>query len=69
LVKPQFEVGRTNIGKKGIVKDNSQRIAALEKIKAFAVTINLVPVADTISPITGGDGNVEFLLHLRKVPV
>ena len=67
LVKPQFEVGRTNIGKKGIVKDNSQRISALEKIKSFAVTINLIPVADTISPITGGDGNVEFLLHLRKV--
>ena len=66
LVKPQFEVGRgKGIGKGGIVKDPLARSKALESVKAYALDNGLVPVAETESPIAGGDGNMEFLIHLR----
>ncbi len=67
LFKPQFEVGPKNIGKGGLVKDNAALKAALAE---FEVWINgrsgfdLQGVID--SPITGGDGNREFLVHARK---
>ncbi len=65
LVKPQFEVGKSGLGKKGIVKDAKIRNKALEDVIAFAVEMGFEYVTHTVSPITGGDGNVEFLLHLR----
>lgn len=65
LVKPQFEVGKSGIGKKGIVKDVKIRNKALEDVIAFAKDMGFEYVAHTESPIKGGDGNVEFLLHLR----
>ncbi|NMD70199.1 TlyA family RNA methyltransferase [Bacillus sp. DNRA2] len=65
LVKPQFEAGREQVGKKGIVRDRSVHISVLEEIIAFAKNIGFAIVDLSYSPITGGDGNIEFLLHLR----
>jgi 23S rRNA (cytidine1920-2'-O)/16S rRNA (cytidine1409-2'-O)-methyltransferase len=65
LVKPQFEVGRTNIGKGGIVRDEAARARALTEIEAAAAGLGYDVLARTTSPITGGKGNIEFLLHLR----
>ena len=67
LIKPQFEVGRENIGKGGIVKDKAATEAAVERITAWINTqseFSVVGVCE--SPITGGDGNVEFLIAARK---
>ena len=64
LVKPQFEVGRARIGKGGIVRDEAARADALASVAATARNLGYRVVGDTVSPITGGKGNVEFLLHL-----
>ena len=63
LVKPQFEVGRGGVGKGGIVKDERLRKAALEKVIDFAVSVGFEHRASCVSPIKGGDGNVEYLVH------
>jgi 23S rRNA (cytidine1920-2'-O)/16S rRNA (cytidine1409-2'-O)-methyltransferase len=64
LVKPQFEAGRSEVGK-GVVHDDVVRARVLEEVTAAAAGVGLTPVASTPSPITGQKGNVEFLLHLR----
>lgn len=66
LVKPQFEVGPKNVGKGGIVRDDSVRQRALDQVKETAENLGLEVIEDTPSPIKGAKGNVEFLLHLRK---
>jgi 23S rRNA (cytidine1920-2'-O)/16S rRNA (cytidine1409-2'-O)-methyltransferase len=65
LVKPQFEVGRADVGKGGIVRDDAARARALAEVRAAAAALGYDVGADTVSPITGGKGNVEFLLSLR----
>lgn len=66
LVKPQFEVGRENIGKGGIVKNQLLYKEVIEKIKELG-KINHLDFVDFIeSPILGGDGNKEFLMLLKK---
>jgi 23S rRNA (cytidine1920-2'-O)/16S rRNA (cytidine1409-2'-O)-methyltransferase len=65
LVKPQFEVGRAKVGKGGIVRDEADRQHALDEVKAAALEQGYEVLGETTSPITGGKGNVEFLLHLR----
>jgi 23S rRNA (cytidine1920-2'-O)/16S rRNA (cytidine1409-2'-O)-methyltransferase len=65
LVKPQFEVGRAHIGKGGIVRDEAARARSLTEVEAAAAALGYLVIARTTSPITGGKGNVEFLLHLR----
>jgi 23S rRNA (cytidine1920-2'-O)/16S rRNA (cytidine1409-2'-O)-methyltransferase len=65
LVKPQFEVGRAKVGKGGIVRDEADRQHALDEVKAVARDLGYQVLGETTSPITGGKGNVEFLLHLR----
>ncbi len=65
LVKPQFEAGREQVGKKGIVRDRAVHESVLEKIIGFSSEIGFTIINLTYSPITGGDGNIEFLLHLR----
>jgi 23S rRNA (cytidine1920-2'-O)/16S rRNA (cytidine1409-2'-O)-methyltransferase len=64
LVKPQFEAGRSEVGK-GVVHDEAIRARVLEEVTAAAAGVGLTPMASTPSPITGQKGNVEFLLHLR----
>ena len=65
LVKPQFEVGRAAVGKGGIVRDQADRQRALDEVKAAARERGFEVLGETTSPITGGKGNVEFLLYLR----
>jgi 23S rRNA (cytidine1920-2'-O)/16S rRNA (cytidine1409-2'-O)-methyltransferase len=64
LVKPQFEVGKGKVGKGGIVREESDRLAALEAVKEVAAALGFAVKGETRSPITGGKGNVEFLLYL-----
>jgi 23S rRNA (cytidine1920-2'-O)/16S rRNA (cytidine1409-2'-O)-methyltransferase len=66
LVKPQFEVGKENIAKGGIVKNKSLYPEVIEKIKASAKLNNLIYKDYSVSPILGGDGNQEFLMLLLK---
>ena len=61
LIKPQFEAGRSAVGKGGIVKDPRDRLAAVVKVKESADSVGLTMTDIIISPITGGDGNVEYL--------
>ena len=65
LVKPQFEVGRARIGKGGIVRDEAARADALVAVAATARELGFAVRGDTVSPITGGKGNIEFLLYLN----
>ncbi len=68
LVKPQFEAGRSNIGKGGIVKDKDGKIIGeiMEKLNAEARKQGFVPLNFTQSPIEGGDGNREYLSLYKK---
>ena len=66
LVKPQFEVGRSGVGKGGIVKDDGLRRTALDRVIKFAESCGFKALNKTVSPIVGGDGNVEYLVHFRK---
>ena len=66
LIKPQFEAGRENVGKKGVVKDKKIHAAVIEKILNFAREINFKICGLDFSPIKGPEGNIEFLTHLSK---
>ncbi len=66
LVKPQFEVGKKNIGKGGIVKNKRLYPEVIEKIKEVGKLNHLNYVTHIDSPILGGDGNQEFLMHLKS---
>ena len=65
LVKPQFEAGRDQVGKKGIVRDKKVHEYVLDKIINFSLKEGYDVHDMSFSPITGGDGNIEFLLHLH----
>ncbi|OCA86329.1 TlyA family RNA methyltransferase [Pradoshia sp. D12] len=64
LVKPQFEAGREQVGKKGIIRDKKVHLQVVEQIRDFAIQEGYILKEATFSPITGGDGNIEFLFHL-----
>ena len=64
LVKPQFEVGRTRLGKGGVVRDQGDRAWAITEVARAAVAAGLHPRALSASPIQGGEGNAEYLLWL-----
>ena len=68
LIKPQFEAGREKVGKKGVVRDPAVHLEVIEKVMAFAMSIALEPNHLSFSPIKGPEGNIEYLLHLRKKP-
>jgi 23S rRNA (cytidine1920-2'-O)/16S rRNA (cytidine1409-2'-O)-methyltransferase len=63
LIKPQFEAGKESVGKGGIVRDQPARIAAVEKVSECIRGLGLDIRGVIPSPITGQDGNVEFLIH------
>ena len=67
LIKPQFEVGRSGLGKGGIVKDSKARDIAVKKVVDFAVSTGFAVKGTVQSSIKGGDGNIEFLAHFVKV--
>jgi 23S rRNA (cytidine1920-2'-O)/16S rRNA (cytidine1409-2'-O)-methyltransferase len=65
LVKPQFEAGRDEVGKGGIVRDPAVHDAVIARVTAAAEALGFERRAVTASPITGATGNREFLMHLR----
>ena len=66
LIKPQFEVGRGGLNKKGIVKNDSLRKSAVNDVVDFAIHCGFELDGLIESPIVGGDGNVEYLAHFVK---
>jgi 23S rRNA (cytidine1920-2'-O)/16S rRNA (cytidine1409-2'-O)-methyltransferase len=66
LVKPQFEAGRNEVGRGGLVKDPAIHEAVMARVTASAASLGLVRAGMTPSPITGATGNQEFLMHLRR---
>ena len=65
LIKPQFEVGRGEVGGGGIVRDSAKRLRVVEEVNNAAHEIGLKVVKVIESPITGADGNVEYLAFYR----
>lgn len=65
LIKPQFEAGREKVGKSGVVRDPKVHLEVLETVLSFAEDLGYSLADLTFSPITGGEGNIEFLAHLR----
>jgi 23S rRNA (cytidine1920-2'-O)/16S rRNA (cytidine1409-2'-O)-methyltransferase len=63
LIKPQFEVGKGDVGKGGIVRDETRRAAAVEAVVAFAREIGLEVRGVIESPVKGAEGNVEYLMY------
>ncbi len=63
LVKPQFEAGRAQVGKGGIIRDESVRLAAVEKVRSALHSTGASVSAVLPSPVLGADGNQEYLLH------
>lgn len=66
LIKPQFEAGREKVGKKGVVREPSVHREVIEKIREYALSIGMEPLHLSFSPIKGPEGNIEYLLHLKK---
>lgn len=66
LIKPQFEAGREKVGKSGIVRDPVVHLEVLRTVCADAAEAGFKLQALTFSPITGGEGNIEFLAHLVR---
>lgn len=66
LIKPQFEAGREQIGKNGIIRDKTIHYSVLEKVTDFAQDYEFTIKGLDFSPIQGGHGNIEFLVHLEK---
>src|SRR3990172_2772281 len=67
LIKPQFEVGKGQVGKGGIVRNETARKAVVERIVEFVHELGLEVKGVMPSPITGQDGNVEYLLHAKSI--
>ena len=66
LIKPQFEAGRENVGKKGVVRDKNVHIAVIEKIIGLIKENNFSLLGLDYSPIKGPEGNIEYLCYIEK---
>ncbi len=66
LIKPQFEAGRDRVGKKGVVRESETHVQVLGEIVRFAETFGWRVVRMDYSPITGPEGNIEFLAEIRR---
>ena len=66
LVKPQFEAGRGHVGKGGIVRDPEAHKLAVDRVAGYVVSLGWKAVESIPSPITGAEGNREFLLYARR---
>lgn len=69
LIKPQFEVGKNQVGKGGVVKDPRLHENIIDALSAYFKDLSLVPKAVLPSPVLGPKGNREFLIHLCRAPV
>lgn len=65
LVKPQFEAGRDKVGKRGVVKDAAVHREVVVRVAAAAREAGFVPAGVSFSPVTGPEGNIEYLLYLK----
>jgi 23S rRNA (cytidine1920-2'-O)/16S rRNA (cytidine1409-2'-O)-methyltransferase len=68
LIKPQFEVGRDEVGSGGIVRDEEKRLKAVNNVNEFALTLGLKIEGTIESPIHGAEGNIEYLAHYSYHP-
>jgi len=66
LVKPQFEAGKDQVGKNGIIKDPKIHLEVLEKVMDYAMENGFSLLHLSYSPITGGHGNIEYLAHFKN---
>ncbi|MBR4513762.1 MAG: TlyA family RNA methyltransferase [Lachnospiraceae bacterium] len=66
LIKPQFEAGPDKVGKKGVVRDKAVHEEVVNEVIAFAGETGFTPLALDYSPVKGPEGNIEYLLYLRK---
>ena len=66
LIKPQFEAGRENVGKKGVVRDKQVHIDVVNKIISFALEAGFDVKGLTFSPVKGPEGNIEYLIFLQN---
>ena len=66
LIKPQFEAGRSAVGKRGVVRDTAVHCRVLTDLLDFFRQLDLAAEQLTYSPITGGEGNIEYLVQLRR---
>lgn len=68
LIKPQFEAGREKVGKKGVVRDPKVHEEVITKIVRHADEVSFEVLDLSYSPIRGPEGNIEYLIHLKKNP-
>lgn len=66
LIKPQFEAGKEKVGKKGVVKDIAVHKEVVEKIYDFSIELGFSVLGLDFSPIKGPEGNIEYLIYLKK---
>lgn len=66
LIKPQFEAGREKVGKKGVVRDKKVHLEVMEHVLAYARQQGFHILDLEFSPIKGPEGNIEYLMHIRK---
>lgn len=66
LIKPQFEAGRENVGKKGVVRDKKVHTQVIESVIEYAKSIGFGIINLDFSPVKGPEGNIEYLLYLQK---
>lgn len=67
LIKPQFEAGREKVGKKGVVREKSVHLEVIRMVMHYAASIGFAICNLEFSPIKGPEGNIEYLLHLKKL--
>lgn len=67
LIKPQFEAGKEEVGKNGVVRDKNTHIKVIEGVLNFGTKIGLIPLNLTISPIKGPAGNIEYLAYFSDI--
>lgn len=66
LIKPQFEAGREKVGKKGVVREKSTHLEVIRMVTEYALSIGFDVLELDFSPIRGPEGNIEYLVHLKK---
>lgn len=66
LIKPQFEAGREQVGKKGVVRDKAVHLSVIESVLSFAPTVGMTVMGLDFSPIKGPEGNREYLCYMKK---
>ena len=66
LIKPQFEAGRENVGKKGVVRDPKVHCEVVQNMVDFCINNGFSVLGLDYSPIKGPEGNIEYLLYIQK---